>query len=433
MLSGKEKQKARVWLFEKGPILHTPVSNMAFFPRRKVLKQKKQQRRDAGRKHFVTLPRLWQWLLKSHTVPVVLAIALIFSLTSAGILLFEHNINEGFRDLGDVIWWTIVTASTVGYGDKVPETAGGRVIGILVIVLGVVVASIITGKIASWLVDWKIKEGSGLAIQKKRRQHLVICGWKNEMPSLLLDILKVNPELTSEFIVLVSMVKPAFVENLRSLPELQNIGFVRGDYVDEAVLHRAHIKQAARALILADSSIEGSAQEVDSRTVMTAMTIKSISKDIYTCVELIDSKFERYLRSVHCDEIFPARHHNRILLANASAASGVVHIIRDLLDMEQSRLVTREFPAQFVGDTFASLSHHFMESEKSVLIGVLENTGNIYSRKKEALRMAQRTPDLSRLVANLQEVKKLQGNQPVFNPGPDYKIKPYSRAILIQQ
>jgi voltage-gated potassium channel len=314
----------------------------------------------------------------------------------------------------------------------VPETAGGRLVAILVIVFGVLAASIVTGRIASWLVEWKIKEGSGLTTQRKLRKHLVICGWKNEMPWFLTGILKVNRELTSGDIVLVSTVEPGAVENLRSIPELENIGFVRGDHVDESVLHRANVRRAAKVLILADSSVTSTPQEVDSRTVMTAMTIKSISKDIYTCVELIDSKFERYLRSVHCDEIFLSRHHNRLLLANASAASGVSHVVRDLLDMEQNRLVTREFPARFVGDTFANLSQYFMEGEESILIGLLENTGNIFQRKREALRMAQKTPDLSRLVANLQEVKKLQGNHPVFNPGPDYEIKQYSRAILIQ-
>ena len=392
-----------------------------------------KQTQGGSKSRFGKLARVWQRLATSRTWPVVLAIAAIFSLTSVALLLFEHDINKSFRSLGDVFWWTIVTASTVGYGDKVPETAGGRVIAVLVIVLGVVVASIITGKIASWLVTWKIKEGSGLITQEKLKKHLVICGWKNEMPGLLLDILKANPGLTSENIVLVSTIKPAIVESLRSMPELENIGFVRGDYVDEAVLHRANIKRAAKVLVLADSSVDCSPQEIDSRTVMTAITIKSISRDIYTCVELVDSKFERYLEGIHCDEIFPARHHNRILLANASAASGVTHIVRDMLDMEENRLACKEFPAQFVGDTFASLSRHFMGSENSILIGVLENTGNIYKRKKEALRMAQRTPDISRLVANLQEVKKLSGNQPVFNPGPDYEIKPYSRAILIRQ
>ena len=115
-----------------------------------------------------------------------------------------------------------------------------------------------------------------------------------------------------------------------------------------------------------------------------------------------------------------------------AAASGIAHIVQGLLHVDGGRLITKNFPAYFVGDTFANLSDYFMEAEKSILIGVLENTGNIFQRKREALREAQKTPDISRLVANLQEVKELQGNLPVFNPGPDYQIKSYARAILVQ-
>ena len=137
-------------------------------------KKKKQQRRPDGiTNQFPTLTRIWRRFLGSGTWPVVLVIISIFLLTSATILILEYDVNQGFRSFGDVIWWTIVTASTVGYGDKVPATAGGRVIAIIVIVIGVLTASIVTGRIASWLVEWKIKEGRGLATQKKLRNHLV--------------------------------------------------------------------------------------------------------------------------------------------------------------------------------------------------------------------------------------------------------------------
>jgi voltage-gated potassium channel len=138
------------------------------------------------------------------------------------------------------------------------------------------------------------------------------------------------------------------------------------------------------------------------------------------------------LEKVHCDEIILSREYNRILLANATSASGIAHIVHGLLHVDGGRLVTQNFPAHFIGDTFVNLSRYFMEAENSILIGILENTGNIFQRKREALREAQKTPDISRLVANLQDVKELKGNQPVFNPGPDYQIKSYSRAILIQ-
>ena len=359
-------------------------------------------------------------------------ILLVFLLSSLGVLLFEYPANQGFHNLWDAMWWTLVTAATVGYGDQVPLTTGGRLIAVLIMVFGIGRLGMVSGRIASWLVNWKIKEGSGLADQKEVKKHFVICGWKNEMISVLEDILRVNPDLSDADIVLVSNVEPAKVENVRSHPSLQNIRFVRGDYVEENVLLRANIKQATKVLVLADSSAKASDQEVDARTVMSVLTIKTISKDIYTCVELIDSKFKRYLENVHCDEIILSREYNRILLANATAASGLAHIIQDLLDVEGSRLVTKNFPARFVGDTFANLSKYFMEDENTIVIGILENTGNIFQRKREALQEAQKTPDISRLVANLQEVKELRGNLPVFNPGPEYELKSYSRAILIQ-
>lgn len=371
-------------------------------------------------------------LVRSRTFAVLGAIFLVLILSSLGVLLFEYPTNQGFHNLWDAMWWTLVTAATVGYGDKVPLTTGGRFVAILVMLFGIGLLGMVTGRIASWLVNWKIKEGSGLVDQKKVKKHFVVCGWKNEMIAVLEDILRVNPDLADEDIVVVSTVEPAEVENVRSRESLQNIRFVRGDYVEENVLLRANIKQAAKVLVLADNSTQASDQEVDARTVMSVLTIKTISKDIYTCVELIDSKFKRYLENVHCDEIILSRDYNRILLANATAASGIAHIVQDLLDVEESRLVTKDFPARFVGDTFANLSKYFMEAERTILIGVLENTGNIFQRKREALQEAQKTPDISRLVSNLQEVKELRGNLPVFNPEPDYEIKSFSRAILIQ-
>jgi voltage-gated potassium channel len=384
-------------------------------------------------RRFKRLPRPLKRLVRSRAYPVVLAILLVLTLSSFWVLFFEREANQSFQSFGDAVWWTLVTAATVGYGDKVPITTGGRLVGVLVMVFGVGLVGMVTGRIASWLVEWKIKEGGGLSTQKKTKGHFIICGWKHEMARVLKDILAVNPDFSDEDIVLVSMVEPATVENLRGEPELQAIRFVRGDYVDETVLHRANVKQAVRVLILADTSAQASAQEIDARAVMAVLTIKTISKYIYTCVELIDSKFKRYLENVHCDEILLSREHNRILLANAASASGISHVVHELIDVEKGPLVTTRFPGRFVGDTFDNLGRHFRETDRSILIGVLENTGNIFHRKREALRDAQKTPDVARLVANLQAVKELRGNQPVFNPGPDYLIKPNSRAILIRE
>ncbi len=58
----------------------------------------------------------------------------------------QANIKTGI----DALWWNIVTLSTVGYGDKYPVTTAGRVIGVIVIVVGVGLFSALTSFLAQW-------------------------------------------------------------------------------------------------------------------------------------------------------------------------------------------------------------------------------------------------------------------------------------------
>ena len=145
----------------------------------------------------------------------------------------------------------------------------------------------------------------------------------------------------------------------------------------------------------------------------------------------VSCKFEKYLKLANCDEIILARELNRVLIANAASSSGISHIATQLLSPEQRCLDTSVFPSRFIGKSFAELSAFFKESKQDIVIGLLENTGKIYERKKEALSDAQKTPDISKLVENLQRVKKITPNFPVLNPGDDYIIKNNSRAIVV--
>lgn len=60
---------------------------------------------------------------------------------------------QDFPTVGDGIWWAIVTLGTVGYGDIVPHTAWGRVVGSVVIVVGVTFLSFLTATVTSMFVS----------------------------------------------------------------------------------------------------------------------------------------------------------------------------------------------------------------------------------------------------------------------------------------
>jgi voltage-gated potassium channel len=57
------------------------------------------------------------------------------------------------RTYGDGLWWALVTAATVGYGDKYPVTAAGRAIAIALMVLGISAFSVVTAHLAAIFVE----------------------------------------------------------------------------------------------------------------------------------------------------------------------------------------------------------------------------------------------------------------------------------------
>lgn len=383
------------------------------------------------RRRRFSLDSFWETVNHNNNFLLAVVVIGLLAVIAYGAFMFETRVNRGFDRPWDALWWSVVTLTTVGYGDKYPVTVGGKIFGMLMMVLGVASAGIVTGRIASFLVDKQIKARGGLIVLERKKGHFVICGWKQELEVIVQKVLTVNPDLRPSDIVLVNDAEPQEIDHIRSLPAFKTVKFVKGDYIDEKVLARAGIKTAGTALILADSNRRFSLEEVDSRTVMAAITIDAMNKNIYTCAEVIDVKFEKYLKLANCDEIIRSREYSRELLANAASASGISHIASELLDPERRGLTTVEFRSGFVGRPFSELQEHYRKTRGDIVIGLLENTGKIYLRKKEALAEAQKTPDISTLVENLQMVKRLFPNKPVINPGGDYIVKKNSRAILV--
>lgn len=82
------------------------------------------------------------------TVGLLALLLVIFS--SITILQLETDSMSNIKTAEDAIWWSYVTITTVGYGDKFPVTTGGRIVGMILMTAGVGLFGTFTGFVSSW-------------------------------------------------------------------------------------------------------------------------------------------------------------------------------------------------------------------------------------------------------------------------------------------
>lgn len=86
------------------------------------------------------------------TTAVLVAILMVL-FSSIAILQVEDDPNSNIKTAEDAIWWSYVTITTVGYGDKYPVTSEGRVIAVVLMTVGVGLFGTSTAYLASWFVE----------------------------------------------------------------------------------------------------------------------------------------------------------------------------------------------------------------------------------------------------------------------------------------
>jgi voltage-gated potassium channel len=94
--------------------------------------------------------------------------------------------SRDFPTFGDGLWWAVVTLGTVGYGDIVPHTGWGRVVGSVVIVVGVTFISFLTATVTSLFVSADQQELTG----KSEERHAASEEETRASLKLLLDRLE---------------------------------------------------------------------------------------------------------------------------------------------------------------------------------------------------------------------------------------------------
>ncbi len=298
-------------------------------------------------------------------VMLVLAVTLLGAIA---ISLVESD-NGNIKDFFDAIWWSLVTITTVGYGDLYPISFWGRIVGIIFIFLGFISFSTFTAYIASNFIDQKIKERKGLT-RIKLKNHIIVCGW-NSSASRILDFLSHKSGNFNSDIVLVNELSEDKISSIRSKYEDMTIKFIKGDFTNQEIIDRANVKDARQIMLLYDESKPDSSPS-DERTIIATHNLCSMKVKGKINIQL---KKEKYLPNIQREKIQNVIIYDDIggdLLANATINPSVPSVIKQIVSNKDNQgLREIEIPHEYVGRTFEELSMYFKREHKLLLLGVV--------------------------------------------------------------
>jgi len=100
---------------------------------------------------------------------VVIAVVSTVITLAAGFLMTVVD-HENFPSIGSGLWWAVQTTTTVGYGDHVPTTVGGRLVAASVMLFGIGFLTVITAAITSTFVARSRGEVATAATAEQFRQ-----------------------------------------------------------------------------------------------------------------------------------------------------------------------------------------------------------------------------------------------------------------------
>ncbi len=299
---------------------------------------------------------------------VILAIVLV-----SGFLIARLEKDISFAN---GIWWSIVTLTTVGYGDISPATLAGRVLAVVVMCFGIGLLGMFSASFATILISRKIKENRGMCASTIEN-HIIICEWNHRARAILKE-LRADSQTEDAHIVLVADIEEKPVDD-------ENLIFIRG-VVSEEALESANLKKARTIIVLGDDNIESTAR--DAKVVLTTLTIENMNPSVYSVVELVDKSNERHCLRANADEVIIGNELSSHLIASAASDHGISRVVSELLSSRYgNELYSMPVPADMAGEKFIDVFITMKKQNNITVFGVQKGRGGAFIPNPDADRL----------------------------------------------
>lgn len=353
------------------------------------------------------------WLKSAHG-KLVLLILTILGASSIGFYFIELK-PKGQTDFLSAVWWTVVTVTTVGYGDIVPSSTMGRVLGLMVMVSGIGIVSTLTGNLASLMVERKAQKRKGL-LTVNLHGHIIITGW-NRYGFHLVQSLTDHGILPKHPLVLVNNLSQESRDDIAFRLGLgESLHFIFGNPSQEAVLSRAKPQSARTIYILCDEEMPP--EDADQQSIYTALTVRSLAPKVPIIGEANRSENKDHMLRAGVNEIIARGELSGHIMGLMGVNSAVLHFLRGLIsDSSSSGLGYRPLNSEEKkiawGDFFLRMRQH----ERAMPLALC--------RESRSISLQDILSEGNALDAFILELFSASGQKgPLGNQGPSVMINP---------
>ena len=335
----------------------------------------------------------------------------------------------------DTPFWDIVVfnfLAVTGNDYMYVDNPWTRVMGIFVLILGMVGLSSITGYVSSAFVARRLNLGRGVKKMQNMKEHVVICGWKNDVKMLIQGILRKNKDMKPSDIILINNVDDVKIQNLRDDEEMRGLHVLRGDFTEEQTLINANIRDAAKVLIIGENQENLDEELVDSRVFVSALLVRKLNPTCHICAEIKTERYKNYLESQNCAEVIYVDEYTRYILSTSTNYGGMSKVMSSFLDNGDGVSVQiAPIDEKWMGRTYGELFAWYKKEQNILLLGILENMGVEKELKHQILSEAQKSTNYGQIIQQLKSVKTMETNCPHLNPEDGYVLGKNMGAIIL--